>query len=71
MVKLDDIKAWAIGERTIGHVLMSVRSGWYYTACNTCGPSFAETKERPKRICRACVKSLPNIKPARNEAHDG
>lgn len=62
-VELKDVKHWVL-DRGIGHILLSARRGWNFTACGMAGPSMLETKKRPGRVCSKCRALLPTIKPS-------
>jgi PHP family Zn ribbon phosphoesterase len=75
MIPLSEVTHWAMWRamrgRPIGHVLLSIESGWYYTACKSWGPSFDLQTERPERICPKCKKALKDGSVVRLERKDG
>ena len=46
----------------IGHVLKRIDSGWHITACRMMTPCGSIIQTYPKRKCRKCIKTLPELK---------
>lgn len=57
MVEIKDVPLW-LTSAGIGHVVVSIRSGWTSTLCDTMVSFPGDEKEIPKRICRKCREKL-------------
>ena len=61
MMELEDVQAWALGPRNVGHVVCDVDQGWTTTLCDMWMAGWTTTLRGdapPARVCSICRRRL-------------